>query len=214
MRPSFSKLGGVGIVAEGAGDQHVEAGVGGLARSGDQVGPRDGAELGPDEDAGAACGARLAAALHVAPLGADIVAGPGRERSEFDTVLPVRLLHAGCPEVLQDHFGEVRGLAVAELLVGEGREELVVLVHRQHPVRRQALDREGAGDADARVVDIGLVVEIFVVRLGGDGGVDCRLPGDAGLPPFGMRGHGVGRPAVADLARDFPLLPRLAEERR
>ena len=58
---------------------------------------------------------------------------------------------------------KVRRLAVAKLLVGERGKELVVLVHRQHPVRRQALDREGASDADARVVDIGFVVEIFVV---------------------------------------------------
>ena len=130
---------------------------------------------------------------------------------EFDAVLPVRLLHARRPEVLQDHVGEVRGLAVAELLVGEGGEELVVLVHRQHPVRRQALHREGAGDADARVVGIGLVVEIFVVRLGGDGGVDLLLPGDARLPPLGMRGRGIGRPVLARLARNFPLLPLLAE---
>ena len=34
----------------------------------------------------------LAAALHIAPLGADIVAGPGREGGEFDAVLLVRLL--------------------------------------------------------------------------------------------------------------------------
>ena len=43
--PELLELGGVGVVAEGAGDQHVEAGVGGLARGGHQVGPRDGAEL-------------------------------------------------------------------------------------------------------------------------------------------------------------------------
>jgi hypothetical protein len=51
------ELGGVGVVVEGAGDEHVEAGVGGLAGGGDQVGAGDGAELGADEDAGAALGA-------------------------------------------------------------------------------------------------------------------------------------------------------------
>ena len=45
------ELGGVGLVVEGAGDQHVEAGVAGLAGGGDQVGARHGAELGADEDA-------------------------------------------------------------------------------------------------------------------------------------------------------------------
>ena len=48
------ELGGVGVVVEGAGDQHVEAGVARLARGGDEIGARDGAELGADEDRGAA----------------------------------------------------------------------------------------------------------------------------------------------------------------
>ena len=97
IRPRLLEFGGVSVVAESAGDQHVEAGVGSLARGGDQIGPRDGAELRADEDAGAARDATLAASLHIAPLGADIVAGPGRERGEFDAVLLVRLLHAGGP---------------------------------------------------------------------------------------------------------------------
>ena len=50
-----------------------------------------------------------------------------------------------------------------------------------------------------------------MVRLGGDGGVDGLLAGDARLPPFGVRGRGVRRPILARLARDFPLLPCLAE---
>ena len=70
---------------------------------------------------------------------------------------------------------------------------------------------KGPGDADARVVDIGLVVEILVVRLGGDGGVDLPLPGDARLPPLGVCGNGVGGPVVARLTRDIPLNPRLVE---
>ena len=52
------ELGGVGVEVEGAGDQHVEAGVARLARGGDEVGPGDGAELGADEDAGAALPSR------------------------------------------------------------------------------------------------------------------------------------------------------------
>ena len=52
------ELGGVGVVVEGAGDQHVEAGVARLARGGDEVGAGDGAELGADEDAGAALPSR------------------------------------------------------------------------------------------------------------------------------------------------------------
>ena len=47
----LAELGGVSIVVEGAGDQHVEAGVAGLRAAWTRSGRRDGAELGPDEDA-------------------------------------------------------------------------------------------------------------------------------------------------------------------
>ena len=56
--PELVELGGVRLVVEGAGDKHVEARVGGLAGGLDEVGARDGAELRPDEDAGALLGAR------------------------------------------------------------------------------------------------------------------------------------------------------------
>ena len=42
---------------------------------------------------------------------------------------------------------------------------------------RDALDGEGAGDADAAPVLVGLIVEVLVVGLGGDGGVDRLLAG-------------------------------------
>ena len=58
---------------------------------------------------------------------------------------------------------------------------------RQHAMRRQALDRERPGDADAGVVGVGLVVEIFDIGARGDRGVDLALAGDARLPPFGVR---------------------------
>ena len=44
---------GVRLVVEGAGDQHIEAGIAGLAGGGDQIGALDGAELRADEDGGA-----------------------------------------------------------------------------------------------------------------------------------------------------------------
>jgi hypothetical protein len=46
----LAELRGVRLVVEGAGDQHVEAGVAGLARGGDEIGALDGAELRTDED--------------------------------------------------------------------------------------------------------------------------------------------------------------------
>ncbi len=48
------ELGGMGVEVEGAGDHHVEAGLGRLAGGGDEVGALDGAVFGADEDAGAA----------------------------------------------------------------------------------------------------------------------------------------------------------------
>ena len=50
-----------------------------------------------------------------------------------------------------------------------------------------------------------------MVRLGGDGGVDRLLPGDARLPPCGVRRRSIIRPALSRLARDFPFLPWRAE---
>ena len=55
----LAELGGVRLVVEGAGDQHIEAGVARLAGGGDEVGALDGAELGADEDGGALLGRRL-----------------------------------------------------------------------------------------------------------------------------------------------------------
>ena len=66
----------MGVEVEGAGDQHVEAGVDRLARGGDNVLPADGAVFGADQDRGAALGAVLAFDERAAR--ADEVARPGR----------------------------------------------------------------------------------------------------------------------------------------
>ena len=66
-------------------------------------------------------------------------------------------------------------------------DQLVVLIHAEHAVGAEALDGEGTGDADFLFVVVGLVVEVFKFGLGGDGGVNFLLPGDAGLPPVGMQ---------------------------
>jgi hypothetical protein len=115
----------------------------------------------------------------------------------------VRLLHPGGLQVFEHHLPEI-------LPVGAGLDEFVdqavVLVTRDGVVWRQALDSERAGDADARVVGIGLFVEVLEFRLGGDRGVVLLLPADARMPPFGMQLlRRVG------IARDFPLLPVLGE---
>ena len=107
------ELRGMGVVVEGAGDEHVEVGIAGLARGGHQIGAGDGAELRADEDGGAFLAAGLGVALDIAAFGADQIARPGRERREGDLVFLVRLLHPGGLEVLQNHLDEAPLLAVA-----------------------------------------------------------------------------------------------------
>jgi hypothetical protein len=74
-------------------------------------------------------------------------------------------------------------------------------------MRRQALDRERAGDADARIIAVGLVVEIFELGLGRDRGVDLLLPCNACRPPVAVKFHRLFRPVRGSLARNFPLFP-------
>ena len=77
----------------------------------------------------------------------------------------------------------------------------------------RALDREGTGHADLFLVLVGLVVEIFKLGFGGDGGVDLLLPGDAGLPPVGMQFLRGIWPLVIGLPRNFPFVPFFLERR-
>ena len=80
-------------------------------------------------------------------------------------------------------------------------------------MRGEALDGERPGDADLSLVVVGLVVEVFEVGLGGDGGVDFLLARDALLPPFGVQLLCLLGPFVVGLARDFPFFPLLLEGR-
>ena len=126
-------------------------------------------------------------AFHVVAFGADEIARPGRQRREGDPVLLVRLLHAGDLEVFQDHLGEGFFGPVLGSVLFEPVNQFVVLVHAQHAVRAEALDREGTGHADLPLVVVGLVVEVLELGLGGDRGVDLLLPGNARLPPVGVQ---------------------------
>ncbi len=76
---------------------------------------------------------------------------------------------------------------------------------------REALDREGAGDADAVPVNVRLVVKVLELGLGSDRGIDLLLAGDARLPPAGVRVLCRNGPFGIGLAWDLPLFPRFAE---
>ena len=77
---------------------------------------------------------------------------------EGDPVLPVRLLNACDLEVLQDRGHEVRFLSVAVGGLSHAVDQLVVLIHAQYAVGRDALDSERLGDTDFLVVLVRLVI--------------------------------------------------------
>jgi hypothetical protein len=74
-------------------------------------------------------------------------------------------------------------------------------------VRRQAFDRERAGDPDAAGVVEAAVVEQFDIGGLRDRVVDLALSRDARPPASGMRGTRRLRPVGTGLAWDFPSLP-------
>ena len=120
----------------------------------------------------------------------------------------MRLLDAGGFEVVEDDGGKVVDAAVAGLPFAEGVDELVVLVDGEGAVGGDALDGEGAGDAHFVAVFVGLVVEVFVVGFGGDGGVDLLLAGDAVLPPEFMHLLHIFRPAFVRPHGGSPTPPK------
>ena len=112
------------------------------------------------------------------------------EREEIDLVFLVGLLHAGGFEVFQDHLLEALPRRIPSLAFGDLIDQFIVFIHAQDAVRRQALDRERPGHAHFLVIFIRFVVQVFVIGLGGDGGIDLFLAGNAQLPPFFMQFFG------------------------
>jgi len=108
-----------------------------------------------------------------------------------------------------NHGGKIgrRGCGMAALAGCVGRVEQFVVVGRHGAVWRQAFDRERPGDADARLVLVGAVIQEFDVGLMGDRGVDAALALDAGVPPDGVCALNIVGPAKAGIAGDLPLLP-------
>ena len=116
--------------------------------------------------------------------------------------------------MVQDHGAEigggrgaVRGLPGAAAAGGVQLVDQLLVHGGDDAVRRERLHRERPGDAHARLVLVGAVVEQFHVRALGDGSVDGGLAGDAGLPPGGVQAPRLGGPGGAGLAGDLPFLP-------
>ena len=114
--------------------------------------------------------ARLAALVRVIAGGVQPCAGERIEPVEFQPLLFTGVLDAGFAEVVQNHRGEI--VMLAGFLFGN--RAVAVLVRRKETMRRQAFHRERAGDAEAFVVFVRLVVEQFRVGVAGDGGVNLR----------------------------------------
>lgn len=124
----------------------------------------------------------------------------------------MRLLHAGAFQLFQNY-----GYKVLRTILHRPFpriDNIVVFIHGQHTVRGKALHGKWSGHAHFLVVRIGLVVQKFKVRLGGDGGVNFLLSGDAGLPPGGVNFDAWPAARTHPLRGGFPILPTPCPERR
>ena len=137
----------------------------------------------------------LTATAHLQPLAQPTALRHPESRCDIDS-------HPDCRATLQDHGREVLLPVIAGLALGEMVDEFVILVDAERAVRRQALHRERSGDPDDAPILVGLVVQVLVVRLGGDGGIDLFLTRNARLPPAAVQVRRAGVPRVARLAGD------------
>ena len=170
-----------------------------------QVLTADGAEFRTDEDPGATFGF----AFHVTAFGADHFSGPRVQAGEVNLVFLTSLLDSRHFEVIQNH-----GHKVAAVFTGMGCcriKQFAVGTDAQHAMRREAFHGERACYTDFFFVLIGLIIQIFVVRLGCDGGIDFLLAGDARSPPVGVQLQCLLVPCRIRFAGDFPLFPFITE---
>ncbi len=150
------------VVVEGAGDQDVEACIACFACRCHKVRTRHGTEFGADKHARASLPAVLA--FQVAPFGANILAGPACQRRKRDAIFLVRLLHARRTKIFQNRSD--KRLLVAISLLRFTNElavslQLIILIHDQHSMRRQRLNRKRSSDANGVFILVGLVVQKF-----------------------------------------------------
>ena len=126
----FVELRGVGVVVEGAGDEHIKAAITGLTGSGNQIGAGNGTELRADEDGCAFFRRQMSSfTFQITAFGADQIARPGGEGGKDNLVFLVGLLDPGGLEVFQDHLGEVPLLSIASSLILQRHRS----IRHQHP---------------------------------------------------------------------------------
>ena len=82
----------MGVVAEGAGDEDIEACVSGFAGGGNEFWAGNGAEFGADEDTGSFFG--IAIAFYITAFSADVVTRPAGDAGKGDFVFFMGLLNA------------------------------------------------------------------------------------------------------------------------
>ncbi|MCB1317821.1 MAG: hypothetical protein KDK27_17770 [Leptospiraceae bacterium] len=120
------------------------------------------------------------------------------------------LLDAGHFQVFQNHAYKIHFIIAATGGICRV-DQLIVFIHAEHAMRREAFHGKGAGNPNLFVVLIRFIVEVFVIRFGGDGRIDFLLAADAVLPPFRMELSGAGRPVAFGIAGNFPFRPVLGK---
>src|SRR5947208_1577503 len=112
------------------------------------------------------------AVLLVLSNGLDPLPGVRLEPLELDPLTLCGTLHAGFPQILQDH-GLKLGASETSFTLTFGLRALVI--GREHAMRGKTLDRERARDTDSSVVIIRTVAEQLSLRVACDRPLD-RVP--------------------------------------
>ena len=108
-------IGRLGIVVEGAADQHVETGVASLVRGGDEIGASYRSVLWADKDSGAA----FVFPFLITAFGTDEVSRPTGEGSEVDLAALIRLLHTSRSQLFKNDSRKVVRLRFRSVILND-----------------------------------------------------------------------------------------------
>src|SRR5579862_8263738 len=145
-------------------------------------GARDGAEFRTYKDCCPLLGSGLPVTLGEFALRAHKIARPRGNRREGNLIFLVRLLNSRSPQVLQNHFNEVRLICFVVAKCPRILQQFVVS-HGKDAVRRKTLDREGTSNAHLFIVFVGPIEQIFKLCFGDNRCIDSSLPSNYLLPP-------------------------------